>query len=117
MLMTKLTEVAGRWNPLGVQLKFSPGTLNGFPAAVLGDPILALQELLIHWLQRKNPPPTLETLSEVIGGPVIANEFLASTLLQERADFPSVTARVAGQCNFIIGDIHKLVLMYTVNLW
>ena len=96
VLMTKLTEIAGRWNPLGVQLKFSPGTLNGFPVAIQGDPILALQELLIHWLQRKNPPPTLETLSQVIGGPVIANESLADTLLQERAGFPSVQAREAG---------------------
>ena len=89
VLMVKLKDIAGVWNLLGVQLKFLPGALNGFPPAIQAVPILALQELLTRWLQRTNPPPTLESLAEVIGGPMIENEFLASTLIEQRAYFPS----------------------------
>ena len=90
MLVVKLKEIAGKWQLLGVQLKFSTGTLDGFPPAVRADPIQALQQLLTRWLERTDPPPTLEALAEVVGGPVIGNELLARTLLKQREDFPSI---------------------------
>ena len=90
VLVKKLKNVAGRWNLLGVQLEFAPGDLEAFPPAVQDYPIQALQELLTRWL--KMTKPTLESLAEVIGGPVIGNEGLAKSLLEERADFPSVQA-------------------------
>ena len=96
VLVTKLKDVAGKWNPLGVQLNFTPGTLSGFPPAVQADPIRALQELLTRWLERINPPPTLESLAEAVGGPVIGNELLARTLLQQKAGFPSLLAERTG---------------------
>ena len=96
MLVTKLNEIAGQWHPLGIQLKFLPGTLDGFSLIIQAVPIRALQELLTHWLRRTNPPPTLEALSQAIGGPVIGNELLAMTLLEQRKDFPSVRGGQTG---------------------
>ena len=99
VLVTKLKEIAGQWHPLGVQLLFLPGTLDGFPPAIQAVPIRALQELLTHWLRRTNPPPTLEALSQAVGGPVIGNELLARTLLEQRKDFPSVRrGQLTGNC-------------------
>ena len=92
VLMTKIKDVAGQWNTLGVQLQFSPGTLDGFAPVVHASPIQALQELLRRWLERTNPPPTLKALAEAIGCPVIGNELLARTLLKEKEDFPSLQA-------------------------
>ena len=97
VLMTKLKEIAGQWHPLGIRLHFTPGALIDFPPAIQDDPTLALQELLTNWLQRTDPPPTLESLAEAVGGPVIGNELLARTLLEQRADFPSVQTRDIGQ--------------------
>ena len=108
VLVTKLKEIAGKWHLLGVQLKFSAGTLDGFPPAIQADPIRALQELFTHWLQRMDPPPTLEALSKAVGGPVIGNELLAGTLLEHREDFPSVCG---GNC----GILH-VVLLVLVSL-
>ena len=94
--MIKLADLAGIWAILGVELNFTPGTLRAFPPAILADPKQALQELLRRWLERTSPPPTLEALAEAVGGPVIQNELLASTLLERRRDFPSIQARESG---------------------
>ena len=98
MLVRKLKDIAGKWSPLGVQLNFTPGTLDGFPATTLADPIKALQELLTRWLQRTDPLPTLEALAKAVGGPVIENELLARNLLEQHSDFPSIHEGQTGDC-------------------
>ena len=99
-LTTRLTDVAYAWNSIGVQLDFKPGPLANITAMSFGNPIAALQQLLTKWLQRTDPPPTLEDLAKAIGGPVIGNQVLAKSLLDNRAELPSVKA--GGKLNLVV---------------
>ena len=90
MLTQKLSPIAYQWYQLGIQLEFDPGTLKGIQSAVHGDAARGLDELLTKWLQRRNPPATLESLVDVVGGTVICNQVLAEQLKCGRGDFPSI---------------------------
>lgn len=96
LLARLLHEVAYQWHSLGIQLDFNPGILHSIGMAALNDPLRALENVLTQWLQRADPPPTLEELIEVVGGPVLTHKVLARKLLQQREEFPSVKARKAG---------------------
>ena len=93
VLQDRLDEVAYQWHPMGIQLRFTPGVLSGIEAAVHGNVQSCLQELLTQWLQRKQPPPTLQSLIDVVGDPPIANQVLAEQLRRECGDFPSIRNR------------------------
>ena len=88
-MIQKLSPIAYQWYPLGVQLEFNPGTLKQIQNDVRGDGS-CLHELLTNWLQRVNPPATLESLVDVVGGTVICNQVLAEQLKHEHGDFPSI---------------------------
>ena len=90
VLQTKLNEVAHQWKTIGVLLGFKPGVLNGTASAVRGDVQSGLTELLTQWLSRTKPPSTLQSLVDVIGGPVIGHQVLAEQLQRECDDFPSI---------------------------
>ena len=92
-LLKKLDEVAYQWQMMGIQLGFKPGVLNGIESTVHGNVQSCLQELLTQWLQRKQPPPTLQSLIDVVGDPPIANQVLAEQLTRECGDFPSIRKR------------------------
>ena len=89
-LQTKLDGVAYQWYTIGIQLGFAPGVLKGTQSAVRGDVKSGLEELLTLWLQRKQPPSTLKSLIDVVGGNVIKNQALAEQLKRECGDFPSI---------------------------
>ena len=91
-LQTKLDEVAYQWYTIGIQLGFAPGVLKGIQSAVR-DVKSGLEELLTLWLRRKQPPSTLKSLIDVVGGPVIAHQVLADQLKKECGDFPSIRKR------------------------
>ena len=97
-LQTKLDEVAYQWYTIGIQLGFAPGVLKGIQSAVRGDVKSGLEELLTRWLQRKQPPSTLQSLIDVVGGPVIAHQVLAERLIMECGDFPSIRNKTT--CKF-----------------
>ena len=92
-LQRKLVEVAFQWRTMGMQLEFAPGVLNAIRDAVCGDAKTGLGELLTEWVQRREPPSTLQSLVDVVGGPVIANQVLAEQLRRECGDFPSIRNR------------------------
>ena len=92
-LQRKLVEVAFQWHTMGMQLEFAPGVLNAIRDAVRGDAQTGLGELLTRWVQRREPPSTLQSLIDVVGGPVIANQVLAERLIMECGDFPSIKNR------------------------
>ena len=81
-LQAKLGSIAINWRKLGRQLHFGKKKLEEIHLAVFGVPIEALTELLTVWLQRDKPPPTLEALVDIVGGPVMRNEALARSLQQ-----------------------------------
>ena len=89
--------MAFQWRTLGMQLEFAPGVLNAIRDVVLGDAHLGLGELLTRWVQRREPPSTLQSLVDAVGGPVIANQVLAEQLIMECGDFPSIRNRT---CKF-----------------
>ena len=91
VLQTKLNEVAYQWNTIGVQLEFTPGILKGIASAAHGDVQSGLKELLTRWLQRKQPPSTLQSLIDVVGGEVIAHQVLAEQLQTDCDDFPTIS--------------------------
>ena len=93
MLSQKLLPIAAQWNPLGIQLGFDPGELRIIQQQAFFDPVNALNGLLEKWLNRTDPPSTLETIVNVVGGAVIANGQLSKKLRQDCADFPSVHVR------------------------
>ena len=93
VLQEKLSNVAYRWYTIGIQLGFDPGVLRGIQAAVYGNVQSGLEELLTLWLQRKQPPSTLQSLIDVVGGPVIAHQVLAEQLKRKCNDFPSIRKR------------------------
>ena len=92
-LLKKLDEVAYQWQMMGIQLGFKPGVLNGIESTVHGNVQSCLKELLTRWLQRKQPPPTLQSLIDVVGDLPIANQVLAEQLIVECGDFPSIRKR------------------------
>ena len=103
-LQTKLDGVAYRWYTIGIQLGFAPGVLKGIQIAVRGDVNHGLEELLTLWLRRKQPPSTLQSLINVVGGEVIANQVLAEQLKKECGDFPSINS-TARKCCYIKMDV------------
>ena len=103
-LQTKLDEVAYQWYTIGIQLGFAPGVLKGIQIAVRGDVNHGLEELLTLWLRRKQPPSTLQSLINVVGGEVIANQVLAEQLKKECGDFPSINS-TARKCCYIKMDV------------
>ena len=105
VLSIKLQEVAWQWNSLGIQLDFNPGILSGIKAAVFGDPADALQRLLTLWLQREDPPASLDALVEAIGGSVIANQVLAKSLKNDKEDFPSLREQEGTTTSFVISTV------------
>ena len=98
LLQEKLTNEAHQWYTIGIQLGFDPGVLNGIQAAVRGDVGNGLLMLLIQWLQRNQPPSTLQSLIDVVGGKVIKNQVLAEQLRRECDDFPSIRNKTT--CKF-----------------
>ena len=90
VLTQKLNPIAYQWYQLGIQLEFDPGTLKQIQGAVHGDAASGLDELLTKWLQRRNPPATLESLIAVVEGTVISHQVLAEELKHGRGDFPSI---------------------------
>ena len=103
-LQTKLDEVAYQWYTIGIQLGFAPGVLKGIQSAVRGDVNHGLEELLTLWLRRKQPPSTLQSLINVVGGKVVANQVLAEQLKKECGDFPSINS-TARKCCYIKMDV------------
>ena len=103
-LQTKLDGVAYQWYTIGIQLGFAPGVLKGIQSAVRGDVNHGLEELLTLWLRRKQPPSTLQSLINVVGGKVIANQVLAEQLKKECGDFPSINS-TARKCCYIKMDV------------
>ena len=103
-LQTKLDEVAYQWYTIGIQLGFAPGGLKGIQSAVRGDVNHGLEELLTLWLRRKQPPSTLQSLINVVGGKVVANQVLAEQLKKECGDFPSINS-TARKCCYIKMDV------------
>ena len=99
MLSKKLHPVASQWHSLGIQLGFDPGELHIIQQQAFFDPVNALSRLLEKWLNRSDPPSTLESIIEVVGGDVIANGQL-SKKLQDCDDFPSVRSKQPGTVIF-----------------
>ena len=62
VLQLKLHEVAYQWQMMGIQLGFAPGILKQIQSAVRGDVNHGLEELLTQWVQRREPPSTLQSL-------------------------------------------------------
>ena len=102
-LQTKLDEVAFHWHIMGVQLGFAPGVLKGIESAVRGDVQSGLKELLTQWLHRKQPPSTLQSLVDVVGGKVIAHQVLAEQLKMDCDDFPTIS-KTKRKCYYIKTD-------------
>ena len=97
-LQMKLDEVAYQWYTIGIQLGFRPGVLKRIQSAVHGDVNHGLEELLTLWLRRKQLPSTLQSLIDVVGSKVIANQVLAEQLRRECGDFPSISGKTL--CKF-----------------
>ena len=93
ILEEKLANEAHQWYTIGIQLGFDPGVLKGIQSAVDGDVKRGLEELLTQWLRRKQPPSTLQSLIDVVGGRVIDHQVLADQLKWECGDFPSIRKR------------------------
>ena len=91
VLQTKLDEVAYQWHMMGMLLEFTPGVLSGIESAVRGDVQSGLKKLLTRWLQREQPPSTLQSLIDVVGGDVIAHQVLAQQLQTDCDDFPTIS--------------------------
>ena len=91
VLTEKLVPIAYQWFALGIQLGFDPGVLKGFQT--FGDTSRGLAELLTRWLQRTNPPSTLQSLIDVVKGNQIAHQVLAGKLEKECGDFPSIKGK------------------------
>ena len=89
VLQEKLVNVAYQWKQIGIQLGFDPGVLKGINDGLAG--------LLTRWLQRRNPPAMLQSLIDVVGGKVIANEVLAEKLKTECGDFPTIK-KISSKC-------------------
>ena len=104
LLEEKLANEAYQWYTIGIQLGFAPGVLKGIQSAVRGDVNHGLEELLTLWLRRKQPPSTLQSLINVVGGKVVANQVLAEQLKKECGDFPSINS-TARKCCYIKMDV------------
>ena len=111
VLQKKLANEAFQWYTIGIQLGFDPGVLKGIRAAVHGDVKSGLEELLTLWLQREQPPPTLQSLIDVVGGKVIQNQVLAKQLKRKCDDFPSIRNKTT--CKFSM----CILSWYTGGLW
>ena len=98
VLVYKLSPVAYQWYTIGIQLGFAPGVLSGIASGAHGDVQRGLRELLTQWLQRKQPPPTLQSLIDVVGGTVIQNQFLAAQLKRECGEFPNIRTCKFSMC-------------------
>ena len=96
VLSQKLHPVASQWHSLGIQLGFNPGELRIIQQQVFFDPVNAFNGLLEKWLNRSNPPSTLEAMVKVVGGAVIANGKLSKELQDECTDFPSIRSLQPG---------------------
>ena len=90
VLVQKLSPIAYQWYQLGIQLQFDAGTLKEIQSDIHGNISQGLHELLTSWLQQVDPPATVESLVDVVGGRVISNQVLAEQLKCERGDFPSI---------------------------
>ena len=97
-LQEKLVNEAYRWYTIGIQLGFDPGVLSGIQATVHDDVQGGLLKLLTRWVHRREPPSTLQSLIDVVGGPVIAHEVLAERLRRECDHFPSIRNKTT--CKF-----------------
>ena len=97
-LQEKLVNEAYRWYTIGIQLNFDPGVLSGIQVTVHDDVQHGLLKLLTRWVHRREPPSTLQSLIDVVGGPVIAHEVLAERLRRECDDFPSIRNKTT--CKF-----------------
>ena len=96
MLSKKLHPIASQWYSLGIQLGLYPGELRIMQLQAFSDPVNALNGLLEKWLNRSDPPSTLEAMVNVVGGTVIGNGKLSKELQDECADFPSVRSQHPG---------------------
>ena len=98
LLEEKLANEAHQWYTIGIQLGFDPGNLKGIESYVRGDVKRGLEELLTQWLHRAEPPSTLQSIIDVVGGKVIQNQVLAERLKRECGDFPSIRNKTT--CKF-----------------
>ena len=98
LLEEKVANEAHQWYTIGIQLGFQPGTLKRIESYVRGDVRRGLEELLTQWLHRIEPPSTLQSLIDVVGGKVIQNQVLAERLKRECGDFPSIRNKTT--CKF-----------------
>ena len=85
VLQTLLNPVIAKWHSFGLQLGVSPDVLNQFerPAAAcyVRD---YLREVLERWLSKNpNPPPKIQDIITVLGGPTLRNNALAQALETE----------------------------------
>ena len=103
VLQMKLDEVAYQWHTIGIQLHFKPGVLNGIAKAVRGDVQSGLKEVLTRWVHREEPPSTLQSLVDVVGGPVIGHQKLAKQLKRDCDDFPTIS-KTKCKCYYIKMD-------------
>ena len=96
--------MAHNWYHLGVQLDFDPDVLKGIrdPGSSIASKLGLLTELLTKWLRRTTPPPTLQSLVDVVEGEVICDQVKAKQLRKECGDFPSIKGKPACTSFYIL---------------
>ena len=84
-LIEILNGVSGLWYPLGLELQFTEKMLKAIGVLADQDVSTCVPILLLRWLMRKDPPPTLEKLAAAVSS--IGKKRLAQLLRQDKDRF------------------------------
>lgn len=77
---TALWPVRMKWQDIGVELDLSIEELDNIKDQHRNDPKCCLDEMVKMWLKRRDPVPIMETLIQVLKGPILGEESLAMSL-------------------------------------
>ncbi len=85
VLTNLLAEAAGKWDPIGVQLKFSPGNLDIIKRDCLNIQRECLSRMLTKWLDQVDPRPTVGILVKALSSSSVDEKVLAQCVFGEFA--------------------------------
>ena len=72
------------WYPLGMKLKLDTKTLTGIATVSGNDNSVAMSFMLTRWLNSKDQPPLLPSLTDALSSPDVGLAHLSDTLLKDK---------------------------------
>ena len=111
--MTVLCEhdCADKWKEIAIGLQLSRGTISSIENSKDSD-VLKLSEVLHKWKEQETMPFTMDSIINVMEGPIVNNKAVANKLREQTRPKDRLQHQVTS--NTSLSYIHTCIVLYTI---